>query len=259
VTFFYLAILPSSRIFGDSYSAPGLADRILYLPSVGMAILVAVGLSMLARRFGRRIAVLVVVMVAMIFIPLSWARNAEWASDTVLFERDYSRLENKQRILNTLLAAHLREKNFGRMAELCDLHGETQYLSALIGANCGSAYGNVGRYSDAEQAYLNATELSDSRVFAHFNLAMMYTFLGRRTEAKDHFGLAIAAEPSDFMKEYFNALMVIQLHPNERVKLLEARQHLERALQLQPQHTLSRQELDELNARLSQAKRTKPE
>ena len=255
MAFFYLAILPSSQILGSGVTFGGMVDRILYLPSVGLAIILAATFSWLLRRFSPLATVVSVTLIALIMLQLSWARNAEWVNDVVLFESTYEKLNNKEIILQTLLAAYLKEKSFDRAVEVCDKHVEVLRRRESGGVHCGSAYGQVGRWSDGEKAFLLATRHRNSRVFAHFNLAMMYIHLGRRNEATQQFELAIAAEKWAFMREYFTALMLMKMHPGERTKLLEARAHLERALQLQPQHEPSRMELDELNARLIPPKR----
>lgn len=251
LAFFYLALLPSSRLFGAESAAPGLADRLLYLPSVGFTLVFAATLLALTRAYRLRVAAIVATGVALVFAPLTWARNAEWSSETLLHERDYARLERKEIILNTLLGAHLREGDTRRAVEICDAHADSFQRGVPWGVHCGSAYGNVGRYSAAERAYRSATRAWDSKVFAHFNLGMLYLHLDRRNEARREFDRAVATEPAPFLKAYFAAVALIQMHPNDRAKLVEARSHLERALELQPQHTESREELRELDRRLA--------
>jgi hypothetical protein len=63
----------------------------------------------------------------------------------------------------------------------------------------------------------------------------------------------LAAEKKPFLRKYFEAVAMIQLHPSDRDSLLAARVLLERALELQPQHTASRKELEALNQRLRAA------
>jgi tetratricopeptide (TPR) repeat protein len=166
-------------------------------------------------------------------------------------ETDYRKLHHKGPILSALLAGHLQQKNPVRAAEICDAHLEAIHAGADMGAHCGSAYGQLGRFQDAERAYLSATRDARSRVFAHFNLAMMYVHLGRRTEAEENFSLAFEAEKEPFLRDYFKALSLIQLHPSDRGSLLKAKSLLEHALKLQPQHVESRIELDSLNQQLS--------
>jgi tetratricopeptide (TPR) repeat protein len=256
LVFFYLAILPSSQLFGPLAAAPGLADRILYLPSVGLTIALAAGLLWLLRRFGPRIAVAAVAVIGLALVPLTWARNAEWINDVVLAESTYQRLDDKDIVLDTLIAAHLREGSLQRAVELCDTHSEGWPPGRSLGVHCGSAYGRADRLADAEKAYLSAIHhrKTNPTVFAHINLAMLYIHLGRRAEAIAHFEQAIARDKVAFRQAYFSALMLIQMFPGDRERLLEARTHLERALALQPRHAESRAELASLDARLASLK-----
>lgn len=249
VAFFYLAILPSSQIFGETASAPGLADRILYLPSAGMAIALAAGWGLILP--GRIVLTAATAMaLAMVLVPVTWTRNSDWRSDTTLFERDYRKLEHKEVILDSLLAAHLREGNIRRVTEICDKHAGGWNAPVTWGIHCGSAYGRRGRFDDAARAYLAASRFPASAAYAHANLATMYVYLGQRKEAEAYFERAIASEPIPFLREYFHALMLIQLHPGDRSKLIEARSRLVQALELQPQHVASRAELERLDAEL---------
>ena len=111
----------------------------------------------------------------------------------------------------------------------------------------------MGRFRDAEHAYLAVARNPLGRVFASFNLAMMYAHLGRRDEAQEYFSRALAAEKKPFLRKYFEAVAMVQLHPSDRDSLLAARALLEQAVELQPQHAESRKELEELNQRLRAA------
>lgn len=250
LAFFYLAILPSSRIISEPGVVAVLSDRMIYLPSVGFFIMIAFGLRWLAQKSSFNAVVVATLAITMVMIPLAWSRNADWADDIRLFETDYRKLQTKDRIVGTLLAAHLREQNFSRAAEICDENRPLIRDGHTMGAHCGSAYQQVGRYRDAEEAYLAVTSPT-VRVFADFNLGLMYWNLDRRAEAEERIALAIDAEPEPFLKLYFRAVALTQRHPRDRSSLLEARNLLQQALGLQPQHIESRLELEMLNQKLN--------
>jgi tetratricopeptide (TPR) repeat protein len=249
LVFFYLAMLPSSRIISEPGMGAVQSDRLLYLPSVGFAIICAAALRLLAQRFGFKVAAVTTLAIALVMIPVNWARNSVWTDDLRLFETDYARLNEKKPILWTLLSAHLREGNTRRAAEICDENLEFIDAGKDLGAPCGSAYGKAGRYRDAERAYLEV-ESPSLRVFAIFNLGVMQLQIGRRAEAEARFAEAIALETKPFLRSYFRALSLVQMHPNDRQRLLEARDLFQQALELQPQHIDSRRELEALNRKL---------
>jgi len=253
LAFFYISILPSSRILSEAGidKIPELADRLLYLPSVGLSIVLAFLLGWLLQKFKLRVVVTMVAIIPLIMTPITRARNAEWASDILLFESDYRKLKNKGEILITLVSAHVREGSMTRAVEICDTHPDAQKNQKILSTRCGIAYGHIGRYDDAEQAFFHAISKQQSAVDAHFQLAIMYVHLGRKANAENHFEQAVATEKQVFLKHYRKAMGLIQLHPDFRVKLLEARAELKQALELQPQHFESREELEKLDKKLA--------
>ena len=248
--FFYLALLPSSQIFSDTGVYPLLAERYLYLPSVGLTIVLAFGLKGLVQRFGLRVAAVLIIVLTLVLIPMSWARNAEWASDILLDEADYRRGPQKGRILMGLVADHLAVKNYSRAVEICDRHSDEPGTKWGFHNKCGSAYYHAGRYSDAEQAYFLAIGNHKGLGMVHYDLAGMYLQLSRKSDAKRHFEEAIKAEKVPFLKELRTAMMLFQLYPSVQARLLEARQHVERAISMQPQSFQARQILEQIDERL---------
>jgi tetratricopeptide (TPR) repeat protein len=259
LAFFYLAILPSSRIIGESSinQTPVLADRLLYLPSVGLSIILAFALVWLAGRYKTRIWMAATVALTLVLIPVTWARNVEWESDIRLFESDYLKLKNQRPILMTLVSAHVREGQMERGAEICDQHTNTFRSMPRLTLSCGFAYGHVGRYQDAEAALLIGSKRKQSMHDAHFQLASMYLHLGRRSEAEHHFEQSWSGDLPEFQLHFRKAMALIQLYPNYRVKLLEAKSEFEKALELQPQHYESRDQLEILNRKLTVSNRRK--
>ena len=247
LAFFYIAMLPASRIIGETGAHPHLAERYIYLPSVGLAIALAFGLKWLTQRFNLRTAMAAAFVALVILTPITWARNAEWASDVLLYESDYRQGSQQGRILHLLVGAHVRERNFSRATEICDRHAGEMKRMAQFSNRCGLAYGQVGRFDNAEQSFLLAMKKQKVVASIHTNLASMYLHLGRRSDAQKHFELAIATEKNPAGREYRKSYMLMKLYPSDRARLLEAKTHLEHALQLQPQFVSARQLLQQLN------------
>ena len=247
LAFFYIAVLPASRIIGTTGGNPHLAERYIYLASVGLAIALAFGLKWLAQRFNLRTAIAPVLMALVILTPITWARNAEWASDVLLYESDYRQGNQRGEILYLLVGAHVREKNYSRATEICDKHAGEMKKMAQFSNRCGLAYGQIGRFDDAEHSFLLALKKQKLVASIHTNLASMYLHLGRRSDAQKHFELAVTTEEYPAGREYRKSYMLMKLYPSDRAKLLEAKTHLEHALQLQPQFVSAHQLLQQLN------------
>ncbi len=67
LAFFYLSILPSSRVLGEAHVFPHLAERNLYMPSVGLTMALAFGLGWLAQKATLRTAVVPVLIAVLGF------------------------------------------------------------------------------------------------------------------------------------------------------------------------------------------------
>ena len=85
----------------------------------------------------------------------------------------------------------------------------------------------------------------------HFTLASLYLHLDRRSDAQRQYEEAVAVQNNPYIKEFLTGFMLSELYPSDRPSLLEAQAHFERALQLQPQYFLARQQLNQLNRKLA--------
>jgi len=255
LAFFYMAILPSSRIIGEANVMPHLAERYLYMSSVGMAIVLGFCLSFLVQRFALKTALVSIFVLLIILAPLTWARNAEWASAARLTQSDYQKRPQPGKTLENLVNALFIEGEYSQAGTLCNKHADAFPNRWYFSAICGRAYLALKRYGKAEQAFILAMNNEKGKASAHFGLANMYLGLNRRSDAKEQFEKAVVAEKEAFMKEFLAAEMLTRLYPSVRVKLLEAKTHLETTILVQPQFLPAHQKLAELNGILNAADR----
>jgi tetratricopeptide (TPR) repeat protein len=251
--FFYLAILPSSRIVGESFGFPLMAERFLYLPSVALSIVLAYGLAALASRWGARPAWVLALAIIIAMTPLTWARNSDWSSNVALM-RSAVEVDPDFRMAGAAyVEALVGEDQYSEAARFCDRNRLINSRDAFELA-CGEAYAFTRQ---VDKAIAMFTSVSGSRqgdydaAKAHFSLGVLYADLGDRKRSAHHFEQAVACEPQPFMKDFRRALMLLRLHPRDRGKLQEARDLLARSVQAQPQFFVARRELAELDARLT--------
>jgi tetratricopeptide (TPR) repeat protein len=247
---FYIALLPSSRLIGSDGTFPHLAERYLYLPSIGLAVLLAFGLRYLLRRGDRLLAAAPAVLALLLLTPLTWARNADWSNEVALLEHDYRNGVRGWASLRLLTAAHLLERNYDRAVEVCRANENTQRASGNVAVHCGTAYAMSGDPQRAEQAFLAAAEKRKSRTRAHSNLARLYLTQGRREDSRAQFELAVESERNPATRAYREGLMLARLYPEDRAKLLEAQTYFEEALRLQPRLELAISELEQVERKL---------
>ena len=247
---FYIALIPTSRLFGSEGMRPHLTERYLYEPSVGLAVLLAFGLLYLCRRGDRLLAATPVVLAVCLLTPLTWARNADWSDEIALLEHDYRHGVLNSASLQALTAGLVVKGNYIRAVEVCRENEKSRRKSGYLSLNCGAAYAMAGDLHRAIQAYLKATEDDVSRARALSNLSYLYITLGRRDEARVQLEKAIESEKKPATRAYLSGLLLIRLYPDDRAHLLEARAHFEEGLRLLPRFTLAINALEEVNRSL---------
>jgi tetratricopeptide (TPR) repeat protein len=247
--FFYVAILPSSRIISDSALPPLLLDRMLYLPAVGLVICLSSAFFWLARARSLRSSALVGALVVLSFLPVTWARNDAWGNELELLEHDLFHEPRNRQLLSSLIKAHAREGQAARSMRLCEQFTDAVNETLVLSHDCAMIYAAAGLQKRAEEFFLHALALDPGSAWDHFELARLYVRMEKRDLATSHFRSAIQNENLSFIREIMRAIMLIELYPGDPGRLVEAKNHLERALQLQPRSVHARELLDQLNRR----------
>jgi tetratricopeptide (TPR) repeat protein len=233
---FYLGLLPSSRLFGGGDVLPHLSLRYLYGAAAGFMVLVAYALSYLQHRFDRLLAAAPVLLLLLVLMPTTWARNASWADEITLFETDYRRGARSGHLLRLLTGAYLKKSDFPKVIEICDANRNKQVpdSNGMFTLHCASALSYSGRHEEAERAYLVAAMSKTSRRLAYSNLAQHYLRQGRRDDARVQFEKAVEAESDPALKAYQAGIMLTHVYTGNPEKWRQARDHFEEALRLQP-------------------------
>ncbi len=157
-----LPFLPASNLFFPVGFV--VAERVLYLPSMGFCLLVAYGFGALQRQFSAKQQVKQMLHCALVILLATHAaktfvRNADWRDELSVFKSGLKVNGGNAKLFN----------NVGHALE-----GEAKYSEALayfqravhvqpddVGAhiNVGRTYVNLGRASEAEAAYKRAKSL----------------------------------------------------------------------------------------------------
>jgi tetratricopeptide (TPR) repeat protein len=237
LAFFYLAMLPASRIIsfgGDSH--PHFAERYAYVPSIGLAILLAFALRALLQRLSPRAVARIALPVLLVLTALTWARNTDWRSEASLFGIDYKRGLRGEPTLRWMTSSHLKAGNFAWVVKICDdnLAQQEQYGDSAYVQSCARAYEHQRRFEDAERAHLYAIGHEKTRVAASMSLAHFYLRHARPLDAEQRFTAAIDWSDDPAEKALNTAEMIIALNPNSREQAIIARGYIEDALQHRP-------------------------
>lgn len=248
--FFYLAILPASRIIGEGGLPPQLMDRMLYLPGVGLAISLGALLTWLADRFKPWAGMALAAALVLAFVPVTWARNTDWANEIRLLEHDFSVSGQNGQLMYALLRAYADKGQRGSSLELCREREDLAFRFPLVANECGEQFARSGRYQTAHNYYLASLSLNTSNAHTYFHLARLYVRMDRWRDAQSHFDQAIEREDVPYLREYMRGIKLMDLFPGNPERLRAARRHMENALQLQPRAGEARDALEYLDNKL---------
>jgi tetratricopeptide (TPR) repeat protein len=186
-----LNILPLNQV---------LAERFLYFPSIGFALLIALAVVWGMRRW-RPVVIGAFAALLMTFAVRSVARSLDWKDERTLFSKTV----------------------------------ETSGDSARARTSLGASLYKEGKVEQALQEFVKATELNPSYAPGWSGRARAEGDLGRIDEALEHIAVAIELDPDDAL--LYHHLGVLQFRAREYNKAAESFRH---ALDIQPRHAHAR-------------------
>jgi tetratricopeptide (TPR) repeat protein len=177
-----------------AHGGAAIAERFLYLPSAGVALL-ALGLDGLAPR-ARRTAVALVLAVAGLFLPLAIARSGVWRSEEALFA---SLIRTSPQCVEGYLGlAHVRSRT-GRHDDAIGLLKQALQLDPRLARGhlkLGMAYGSLGHFDLAIASLREAAALDPAYPEAHATLGLTLLLAGRPAEARAALVRAVELRPA---------------------------------------------------------------
>ena len=212
---------------------PEMADRWLYVPEIGLLIIIAWGGTALLSKFrhpGRIIIPLVLVIFATLIFTAR-AQLAHWQNSKTLFEHALNVTENN----------HIAHFNLGLMlAETGQVEkAMIHYQKALrldpqepkIHINLGNALARKGRFNEAILQLESAVAINSNDAKAHYNLGAAFESAGQTDKAKAHYLNAIKIQPNH--AEAHNNLAALYLNQNQLEKAII---HFKEALAITPEN-----------------------
>jgi hypothetical protein len=239
VAFFYVALLPVTRIVSHLGVVSTVAERFVYLPSAGATIALAFGVDVLWRRFGRNTAIAAVVPVVLILAGLTLARNSDWSSNRNLWEAEVEAAPSNPDGWRWLTAVYLNHREYGRLAALCDEQLTRHPDYAALHGHCAQGYEAANRVADAERAFRRATELGGGSN-THLATARFYLKHGRTAEAQRHYETAIELQGDEVRRHTLRGEMLRRTYEG---RLDDAEAEYLAALAIEPRYAAARKGL----------------
>ncbi|CAH0629162.1 unnamed protein product [Chrysodeixis includens] len=201
------------------------AERVLYIPSVGSAIITVYGVQLMWRRgAGGRLLILGIAVLVSGGVARTHLRNRDWRTRETLLRADLSVLPHNAKL-------HYNFANFLKDIEQQE-NAIKHYKEALkLWPSYASAHNNLGTLvlasGRAEHHFLQALKYNRDHVNAHYNLAKLYRKKNRLVESLKMLERCISLEPR-FVQAYLELLL---LKPEN-----EKRGVLDKLLELEPKN-----------------------
>lgn len=180
-----------------------MAERLLYMPSVGFCLLGSALLQGVWDLGRRRLCVLVCTVVVLSFMGRTWSRNADWRDGETLFRAAVIAYPQSAKAHQGLGEALMKR---GDCIGALDEYGQAlarypDYAAAHY--NSGVCYGRLQQYAKAIEAYGRAIELRPWYAEAWLNVGAAHYALGDLARAATAYAKAIAARP-DYAEAWEN-------------------------------------------------------
>ncbi|XP_041651499.1 protein O-mannosyl-transferase TMTC3 [Cheilinus undulatus] len=236
-----LPFIPASNLFFPVGFV--VAERVLYVPSMGFCVLVAHGFKILSQKgHMKKISWLIIGVLLATHAVKTFNRNWDWESEYTLFTSALKVNKNNAKLWNNVGHALENQNNYARALRY--FLQATRVQPDDIGAhmNVGRTYKNLNRSREAEEAYLvakslmpqvipgkkYATRVAPNHLNVYINLANLIRANESRLEEADQlYRQAISMRP-DFKQAYISrGELLLKMN-----KLTDARDAYLRALEL---------------------------
>ncbi|CAG4987839.1 unnamed protein product [Parnassius apollo] len=193
-----------------------IAERVLYIPSIGSVIITAYGVQLLWYSKPGTKALLIVCLAVLVGsgVARTYRRNAEWRDRPTLLRSDLVTLPQNAKL-------HYNFANFLRETEQQE-NAIKHYKEALrLWPTYSSAHNNIGtivsEIENAEYHFLQAIKFNKHNANAHYNLGKLYKKIGQTKEAIEMLEKCILLRPQ-FVQAH---LELVSLTPEpEKQKVL---------------------------------------
>ncbi|MFC1657928.1 tetratricopeptide repeat protein [Candidatus Omnitrophota bacterium] len=181
ISWFFIALLPQSNLYPiNAY----MAEHWLYLPSIGLFLLLAKGLVYACQNKPSRIpGIIVAVSLLVFYSSLTIMQNIYWREPLVFYEKTLQYATDKAKFYNNLgniyYALDRREEAITAYSRAIELN--PGYAKAYN--NLGNIYYALDRREEAITAYSRAIELNPGYAKAYNNLGVLYNSIGRKQDA----------------------------------------------------------------------------
>jgi tetratricopeptide (TPR) repeat protein len=223
-------VLGFLNVFPFIYSF--VADHFQYLASLGIIVLVSVGISRGIARLpevARTLAIALCVLLLATYSVLTCRQASMYADAITLFQTTLDRNPNCWMAHNNLGVQYFAKNDFEHAKEHYQASLQINPMNPAARCNLGAALAEQGKLEEAVAQFREGLEISSTYSSAYSNLGIALVKLNRLPEAVQAFESAVTYMPHDI--QAINNLAVALTDSNRYPEAIEL---LQRALRLQP-------------------------
>jgi Flp pilus assembly protein TadD len=240
----FVALLPVSNVIPTGVL---MAERLLYLPSVGFCLWVGHGFAWALESAGTahrgRARALTAAGVAVLLAcgVQVLRRNRDWRDMRALWEAEVVNTPRDPVVNNNLAVALTGAGEYARSRERLAVALEVAPLYWRAWVNLGILEQRTGKLDAALRDFQRASEIDPGASSPHLFAGMALADAGRLAEAEARFAAAVRLAPEDFWARYRHGDVLARLG-----RRAEARDEFRRALALDPRSEDARRRLAEV-------------
>jgi len=172
ISWFFIALLPVSNIYPiNAY----IAEHWLYIPSIGVFLLIANGLRcMYTQERLRHAAIFIIIGLLALSSYFTIRQNEYWKDPVDFYKRTIKYVPDNNSLYLNLGMAYF---NIGKKEEAASVFKKAIQVNpnnADAYNNLGNIYSDIGNKDDAVSAYKKAIEINPDYAGAYFNLFLFY-------------------------------------------------------------------------------------
>ncbi|HIE43751.1 MAG TPA: tetratricopeptide repeat protein, partial [Candidatus Omnitrophica bacterium] len=230
ILWFFVALLPFSNIFPLPFY---MAERYLYLPSIGFFLILSIGMSLMcrAKKF-RAYGVILIVSLLSSYSYLTIRQLDYWKEPIAFYQRTLKYTQESPAAQNNLGLLYYKAGKIDKAMQLFmrAITINPYYVEAYN--NLGLVYRSTGRMEEAIIMFKKVIEINPGYPQVYNNLGLVYRSIGKVEEAIVMFKRAIEINP-DYADAYNNLATVYMENPERRE---EAIVMFKRAIEINPDY-----------------------
>jgi len=183
-----IGLVPTNALIADHYT---------YLPSIGIAMILAWGIPLLfsSENIRKKILFPVGIAALTILVILTWQQCGYWKNSITLFSHALSVTKNNYMAYNNLGLALTEEGKCNEAINHYNKAIQMRHDFVLLYNNRGLAYAKLGQYQRAIDDYNEAIRLKSDYKEAYNNKGIAYFKLGQYEQAFENYKEAIRQNP----------------------------------------------------------------